>query len=100
MKKLLLFSLIFSLFAISASAQRGPERFKRGQVNKAFVDGKLTRGEKAKLHRNDRQYSRAKRLALRDGKLTMSERRKLQKMRKHDRHQTFRFKHNGRKRVI
>jgi hypothetical protein len=100
MKKLVLFSLIFSLFAISASAQRGPERIKRAQVNKAYVHGHLTRAEKAKLHRNDRQYSRAKRLALRDGRLTMSERRQLQKMRKHDRRQTFRYKHNGRKRVI
>lgn len=100
MKKILLLSLIVTLFAFNADAQRGGERFKRGQVNKAFHDGKLTRGEKAKLHKNDREYMIAKRKAMRDGKITPREKQKLAKMRKHDRRDTIRYKHNGRKRVI
>lgn len=100
MKKILLLSLIVTLFAFNADAQRGPERFKRGHVNKAFHDGKLTRGEKMKLHKNDRDYNRAKRMALRDGKLTPREKQKLYKMRKQDRKETYRFKHNARKRAI
>lgn len=92
MKKILFLGLLFSFFAFSASAQRGPERIKRAQVNKAYMHGKISRAEKMKLHHNDRHYARAKRHALRDGKLTQAERRHLQKLRKHDRRQTARFK--------
>lgn len=99
MKKIVLLSAIVTIFAFSASAQRAPETSKRGH-DKALHGGRLTRGEKMKLHKNDREYARAKRMALRDGKLTAREKQKLAKMRKHDRKQTVRFKHNSRKRAI
>ncbi len=107
MKKIVLLGLTLAIFTITVSAQSGRDGFNRDRdgirkerVDRKFRSGQLTRGEKFKLHKNDREYGRAKRHALRDGKLTRYEKRKLSKMRKTDRRQSYRFKHNSRKRII
>ena len=107
MKKIVLLGLTFAIFAITVSAQTGRDEIRKDRdgirkerVDRKFKSDQLTRGEKFKLHKNDREYSRAKRHAYRDGKLNRFEKRKLTKMRKSDRRQTYRYKHNNRGRVI
>jgi hypothetical protein len=100
MKKILLLLTVVALFTLSASAQRGHDAIRKQRIEKGFKSSQLTRGEKMKLHQNKFQYNRAKHRAMRDGKVNFRERRQLHGMRKHDRRETFRYKHNGRKRVI
>jgi hypothetical protein len=100
MKKILLLLTVVALFTLSASAQRGHDGIRKQRIEQGFKSGQLTRGEKMKLHQNKFQYNRAKHRAMRDGKVNFRERRQLHGMRKQDRRETFRYKHNGRKRVI
>lgn len=99
MKKILMLSALFAIFAFSASAQRG-DRVRSFKMEKSFEKGKLTRGEKLKLKKNEVKFNAMKRKAFRDGKLTRSERKQLAKMKKHNRSVAFRAKHNHRKRIM
>jgi hypothetical protein len=99
MKKILMLSALVALFAISASAQRG-DRVRSQKIEKGFDQGRLTRGEKFKMKKNEVKLNAMKRKAFRDGKLSRSERKQIAKMRKHNRSAAFRAKHNHRKRVM
>ena len=95
MKKLLLLGTVFALFTVAASAQKGrdfrPEK-------PCFETHQLTRGERAKIHKNKMEYRHKERRFKRDGRMTHMEKRKLHKMKRHDRRMKHRFYHNDRKR--
>jgi len=102
MKKIVFLGLILTLMVGAASAQvqsRG-DRFRHQQTMKSFRQGDLNRYELRKLHRDDKRFRAARRRAHRDGRVTPFERRRLNHMRKHDRREYFRFKHNRHRRVI
>lgn len=101
MKKILLLGTVFALFTFAASAQHTKNDFRsdRGS-NHRFDQGQMTRGEKARLDKNDRQYHRTKKWFKKDGKISRSERRKLAKMKHHDRRETYRYRHNDRRRMM
>jgi hypothetical protein len=93
MKRIVSFILILTLVMTSVSAQRistGP-RSNRGQI---------TRLEARQLQRDQRHYKIARRAAARDRMVTPRERRRLKAIRKHERRDLFRFKHNNRRRLI
>lgn len=100
MKKLIVLSAVLTLFIASASAQRPVDRVRKERIERSFDRGQLTRGEKFRLHKNDFRFKTERRRALRDGKITRMEKRRLHKIKRHDRRETFRFKHNGRRRLI
>jgi hypothetical protein len=52
------------------------------------------------LHRNEVRHKIERRRALRDGRVTPMEKRRLNKVRRHDRREIFRLRHNGRRRLI
>ncbi|MET0392348.1 MAG: hypothetical protein ABW019_04370, partial [Chitinophagaceae bacterium] len=89
----------FALFTTAVSAQQGRIADHR-RIQKGFATGQLSRGEKFKLQQHNLQYNQAKRKAFRDGRLSPLEKRKLYTMKRHNRQETFRFKHNARRRVI
>lgn len=100
MKKILVLGVVFALFTVAASAQTGRDRIRKHRIERGFETGQLTRGEKYRLHKNQMQYRFERRRAVRDGRISPMEQRRLHKMRVHDRRETFRYKHNMRKRVI
>lgn len=101
MKKILLLGTVIALFTFAASAQHSKNDFRSDRGNDhRFEQRHLTRGEKAKLNKNDRQYHRAKKWFAKDGKINRSERKKLAKMKHHDRRETYRFRHNDRRRMM
>jgi hypothetical protein len=100
MKKLFFLGVVFALFTTAASAQTGRDAIRHHRIQKGFSTGQLNRGEKFRLQKNQAHYRGARNRALRDGRLSPLEKRRLQTMNRHDRRETFRFKHNGRRRVI
>lgn len=100
MKKIFFLGIIFALFAATASAQKGNDVIQRHPIQRGFETGQLTRGEKFRLQKNQFRYPHEKRRVARDGRITPMEKRRLHKMRVHDRRETFRFKHNPRRRLI
>ena len=100
MKKIVLVAVVFALFTTAASAQRGHDVVTHHRVQQGFRNGDLTRGERAKIHRNETHYRHERRRAYRDGKLTMAERRRLNKMKHYDSRRIYAMKHNGRRRVF
>ena len=100
MKKIFVLGAIITLFAVSASAQVGSDRIERQRIERGFNSGQLTRPEKFRLQRDEFRYRHEKRRAFRDGKLNRYERKRLMRMKRHERRETFRFRHNGRRRLI
>lgn len=100
MKKILLLSSLFALFTIAASAQHGSDLRQRERIHHGVHSGQLTRAEKFKLNKSQANYRHAKRKALRDGRLTPMEKRRLYAMKQHNRRETSRYMHNGRKRMF
>ena len=100
MKKLTVLAVIFTLLAASASAQRVGDRVREQRIERSFDNRQLTRGERARLHRNETRLRIEKRRALRDGRLTSREQRRLNRLKRHDRREMFRLKHNNRRRLI
>lgn len=95
MKKILVLGLVLALFTATASAQKG---FDRERKHRDFSTHQLTRGEKFKLHKNRVQYRKMEHRFKRDGRISPAERKQLYKMKKHDRRDAYRLKHNNRKR--
>lgn len=97
MKKITALSLILILFSVVASAQRvigirsHPQRFNNGQV---------TRLEKIQLKRDVVRSNMIQRSVRRDGVVTPLEKRRVHKAKCKTRRDAFRFRHNGRNRVI
>jgi hypothetical protein len=101
MKKIIFLGLILTLVAGAASAQvqRG-DRFRREKTMQSFRRGDLNRAELYRLHHDEMRFKSARRRANRDGVVSPFERRHLRAMKKHDRREYFRFKHNRHRRVI
>ena len=97
MKKLVLLGFAFTLLIASASAQsiRGDRNSKS---HNGFNDRRVTPGEKFRMKKNDVRYHRTERKFKRDGRLSRMEKRKLYKMKRNDRHDAFRYKHNRHRR--
>lgn len=95
MKKILSVTLVLVLISAASFAQRGPgdDIRKKGPGN-GFSNGQITRGERFELRKDAVRYNAVKHHARKDGKITPRERRRMHKMRKHNRHDAFRFKHN------
>ena len=78
--KALLFSLFFVGFAFTASAQTATPKVTKQQVRQqkriahGVKNGELTRGEVAKLQRQQRSINRSKKRAKADGVVTKKER--------------------------
>jgi hypothetical protein len=99
MKKLFVLGVIVTLLVTSASAQRTADRIHRQRVERGFNNGQLTRPEKFRLHKDRAHLKMERRRAFRDGNISRYERRRLHKMKQHNRRETFRLKHNGRRRL-
>lgn len=110
MKKILLLGIVATLFTLGASAQvrkeafgrdqKGPDRQHMTQRKKQQMDHRthnLTGAERMKMRHHSSQYQRAKHRAYRDGKISHREQRNLRKMKKHNRHDAYRYKHNDRR---
>lgn len=100
MKKILFVAVVFALFTTAASAQKGHDVVTHHRIQQGFRNGQLTRGEKARLHKNEARYHHARRKAVSDGRLTRAEKRKLAMIRKHDSRRVYAMKHNARRRVF
>lgn len=96
MKKILVLGLILLIFSVAVSAQRSRGSFPNIRPN----NNQLSWGEKQELRKDAIHYHMIKRRATRDGVVTPFERRKLRKAKCEGRRDLFRFKHNGRRRLI
>ncbi len=101
MKKILSLALILTLFAAAASAQQTEgHRFRHQRELRSSHRDQLNHLELRRLHHDELRYKIARRRAHRDGIVTPFERRRLHKMRRHERHELYRFRHNNSRRVI
>jgi hypothetical protein len=95
MKKITVLSLILVMLSFAASAQVRPGLRQNKRNNRQF-----TRPEKMELRKDVVRYKMMKNRAGRDGVVTPMERRRLRHAKCETRRDAFRFKHNGRRRVI
>jgi len=101
MKKIFFLGLILTLFSVVASAQvTEGQRFRHQREMRSSHRGELNRYELRRLHQGEFRYKMSRRRAHRDGIITPFERRRIHKMRRHQRHELYRFRHNNRHRVI
>ena len=100
MKKILALGLVLTLVSFAASAQRVEDRGKRYRMEQRFNDRQFSRPERFKLRNDIFRYRIQQRRARRDGFVGPMERRRLMMMRKHNRREAFRFRHNRSRRVI
>ena len=100
MKKIFVLAMLLTILAAAASAQGPGDRIRRQRIERGFNNGQLTRPEKFRLQRDRIQYKAERRRAGRDGRITPVERRRLSQIRRHDRREAFRFKHNRRRRLL
>lgn len=101
MKKILFLGLILTLFAAAASAQQTTRgRFHHQRDMQSSHRGGLDRFEARHLRHDQFRYRIARRRAHRDGIVTPFERRRLNKMKRHERHEMYRFRHTHHGRVI
>ncbi len=101
MKKILLFTLVLTLISAASFAQQASgSSIRRHSVRQGYNKGDITRPERHELRKDAVKYRAVKHHARKDGKVTPRERKRLHKMRKHTRHDAFRFKHNRHRRHI
>ena len=105
MKKIFALGIVLTLVSFAVSAQRIEDRGKRYRMeqrlnDRRFNDGQLTRPERFKLRNDILRYRVQQRRARRDGFVGPMERRRLMMMRRHNRREAFRFRHNRFRRVI
>jgi len=101
MKKILPLSLILLFLSVTALAQRGQGNRIRGYRTTPYVgSGQITRPERFELRKDQFRYQTTRRKARRDGYITPFEKRELQKRKRATRRDAFRFRHNGRRRII
>ena len=101
MKKLFVLGLVIALTSVTADAQRRPvDRFQGFRIERGFNKGQITRPERFHLRKDQLRLRVAQQKARRDGIVTPMERRKIRMMKRHNRVEMFRFKHNRRHRVI
>jgi len=101
MKKIILSGLLIALISVTANAQRKPaDRIQRFRIERGFDKAEINRAERFHLRKDQLRYRIAQRRVKRDGIVTPMERRRLMKMKRHNRQELFRFKHNRFRRVI
>jgi hypothetical protein len=101
MKKVFILGLIITLANLSTSAQNRPvDRIQKFRMERGFNRGQITRPERFHLRKDQFRYKIAQRRVRRDGTVTPMERRRLMMMKRHNRQEMFRFKHNRFRRVI
>lgn len=100
MKQVLLLGLILTLFAVAATAQQTRGGHLRQRNIQSFRQGELTRPELRRVHRDEIRYKLAVQRARRDGIVTSAERRQLQKLRRYQRQELYRFRHDRNRRLI
>lgn len=101
MKKILFISFVLITFSVAASAQSGSgNRIRNNYMAHSYNDKQITRPEKMQLRKDVVHYKVAQKKAKRDGVITPLERRRIHKLKSETRQDAFRFKHNGRRRVI
>jgi hypothetical protein len=100
MKKFFAVILIMITTVIVTSAQRPGDRLQRHSIRNAVRSGQITSAELLDLRKDQLRYLALQRRAQRDGVMTPYERRKLHKMKKQNRRQAFRYKHNRQRCVI
>lgn len=97
MKKILVLSLTLVMISFAASAQVRPgARFQK----RPLASRQFTMGERMEVRKDAMRLQMTKRRAGRDGVVTPMERRRIRHARCETRRDAFRFKHNGRRRVI
>jgi hypothetical protein len=100
MKKLIFLSLMFSALALGASAQIRESRIDRHRAEHGYREGQLNRMEMYSLGQDHRRVEMAKRRAHRDGFVAPFERRRIQHLKREQRSDAFRYRHNRFRRVI
>lgn len=100
MKKIFFLGIAFALFTIAASAQQGRSAMQHQRIEHGFKTGQLNRAERFRLQKNQHRYHQAQRKVLRDGRLAPFEKRRLYTMKRHNSREIFRYRHNGRGRII
>jgi hypothetical protein len=101
MKKILVFSLLLVLISAAASAQAGSgSRYRKQGIQRGFNQGQLSRPEKLELRKDVYRTQIMQRRARRDGIVTPIERRRIHRSKCDTRRDAFRFRHNGRRRLI
>jgi len=95
MKRVLSAAIVLLLLTITASAQ--PDFRHRTNRNN---DTRISRVEKMQLRKDIVRMGLAQKMARRDGVVTPIERRKLNRLRCKTRMDSFRFRHNGHRRII
>ena len=101
MKKIVVFSLLLVLISAAASAQAGPgSRYRKQGIQGRFNQGQFSRPEKFELRKDVYRSQIMQRKARRDGVVTPMERRRIHRSKCDTRRDAFRFKHNGRRRLI
>lgn len=101
MKKIPALGLILILFSVAASAQRGPNnRLRRYRTSQDFNSGQITGPEKFQLKKDAIRLNMIQWNVRRDGVITPHEKRRVHKAKCKNRRDTFRFRLNGRNRVI
>jgi len=101
MKKIFFLALTLTLFAAAASAQQTENNsFRHRREMQTSRRGEINRFEARKLRHDRLRYKIARRRAHRDGIVSHLERRRLNEMRRHDRREAYRFRHNNHRRVI
>ena len=101
MKKIILIGIVATLVTMTTSAQVRPEnRVQKFRVERGFQRGEINRPERFQLRKNQLRYRIAQKRVYRDGRITPMERKRLMMMKRQNRQQMFRFKHNRSRRVI
>jgi len=95
MKKFITLGLSLIILSVAASAQQASgENFRRNRNTHKFSHSEITRPEMLQLQKDRFRFKRAQHRALRDGRVGPLERRRLHNIRKHNRHDLYRFRHN------
>lgn len=101
MKKILVLSLVLVFTVLTVSAQRGPgDRIRKYRTHQGFRSGEITRLELMHLKKDAVRLHMVQRNARRDGIVTPAERVRIHRLKADARRDMFRFRHNGRHRVI
>jgi hypothetical protein len=100
MKKILVLSLLVMLVSTTVSAQTQSDRLRRHRIYKGFSNGQITRPERFDLRKDQFRYRLQQRRVHRDGVVTPFERKRLNKTKRHNRLELFRYRHNNRSRII
>ncbi len=95
MKKILFATLAIVVLSVTVSAQGG---LRRGICRSG--DQRITRVERMQLRKDVVRQGVARRVASRDGIVTPMERRKLNALKRDTRRDVFRYRNNGRNRII